>query len=55
MDEYQEAENYLLKALEKDADVADIYTNLGRLSVSKENFREATEYLKKLSKSRQMI
>lgn len=23
MDEYQEAENYLLKALEKDADVAD--------------------------------
>jgi tetratricopeptide (TPR) repeat protein len=50
MDEYQEAENYLLKALEKDSDVANIYTNLGRLSVSKENFREATDYFKKVLK-----
>lgn len=50
MNEYQEAENYLLKALEKDADVADIYTSLGRLSVRKENFREATEYFKKALK-----
>lgn len=50
MDEHQEAENYLLKALEKDSDVADIYTSLGRLSVSKENFREATDYFKKALK-----
>ena len=47
MDEYQEADNYLLKALEKDSDVADIYTSLGTVSVSKENFREATDYFKK--------
>ena len=50
MDGYQEAENYLLKALEKDADVADIYTNLGTLFVSKEKFREATDYFKKALK-----
>lgn len=50
MDEYQEAENYLLKALEKDSDVADIYTSLGTVSVSKENFREATDYFKKALK-----
>jgi tetratricopeptide (TPR) repeat protein len=50
MDEYQEAENYLLKALEKDSDVVYIYTSLGSLSVSKENFREATDYFKKAFK-----
>ena len=50
MDEYQEAENYLLKALEKESDVADIYTNLGTLSVSKENFKQATDYFKKALK-----
>jgi tetratricopeptide (TPR) repeat protein len=53
MDEYQEAESYLLKALEKDSkdsDVADIYTSLGTLSVSEENFREATDYFKKALK-----
>jgi len=50
MDEHQEAESYLLKALEQDSDVADIYTSLGRLFVSKENFREATDYFKKALK-----
>jgi tetratricopeptide (TPR) repeat protein len=50
MDEHQEAENYLLKALEKDSDVADIYTSLGTLSVRKDKFRKATEYFKKALK-----
>jgi tetratricopeptide (TPR) repeat protein len=50
MDESQEAESYLLKALEKDRDVADIYTSLGTLSVSKENFREASNYFNKALK-----
>jgi tetratricopeptide (TPR) repeat protein len=50
MDEYEEAESYLLKALEKDSGVADIYTSLATLSVSKENFREAANYFKKALK-----
>jgi hypothetical protein len=50
MDEHQEAESYLLKALEKNSDIANIYTCLGTVSVSKENFREATDYFKKALK-----
>lgn len=44
MEEYTEAETYLLKALQKDKELADIYTNLGVLYIRKERFKKGIQY-----------
>ncbi|MBI5043815.1 MAG: tetratricopeptide repeat protein [Nitrospirae bacterium] len=44
MEEYTEAETYLLKALEKNKESSDIYTNLGVLYIRKERFKKGIQY-----------
>ena len=50
MEEYEEAENFLLKALEKDHDLADVHISLGALYIGKEDFNKNVQYFKKALK-----
>jgi tetratricopeptide (TPR) repeat protein len=47
MEEYEEAENYLLQALKKDSDSIEVLNSLGTLFIEKEDFKKSTEYFKK--------
>lgn len=46
MEDYKEAEFYLLKALENDKESEETYTNLGVLYSRKEDFKQAVQYFK---------
>lgn len=46
MEDYKEAESYLLKVLDNDKESAETYTNLGILYMLKEDFKQAVQYFK---------